>query len=370
MGNQHGRIVGGLQVNFTINSQAFAQELRLVNKIVAAKPVLPILTNVLLRAEEQELKFYATDLNVGLETTCSATVLEAGVVTLPAKKLLDLVEQLPDSDVKITARGSQVTLTSGTFASRLQAMSAGDFPSPPAVQGETVALNAAMFCAMIAKVKHAISTKPTKQIIDGVLFILTETTTALVATDGRRLALTTMARAEGNAVKTIIPSKTLDVLATEFTSGSIVFSQSDHHLFFVNNERVLVSRMLEGKFPQYERIIPKTHDKKATITRSSLMATLKRVGLMADQNQAVFCSFAPQSLVLTASSNEVGDAHEQLAISYDGPQLKVCVNYTYLLDFLQAASNPSMTVEFKDATSPLLLTDGHDYINVLMLLRS
>lgn len=359
-------------MDITINSLVLAQELRLINQVVAAKPTMPILMNVLMRAEGH-LYLYATDLEVGFNTACRAQIDEPGAITLPAKRLLDLLEQLPDADVQIRTVGPHVQIVSGMFQSRLQTLPAEDFPSPTPPTGDTSTLGAAALQAMVKRVRYAITDKGTYA-VRGAQFTITESAAGLVSTDGKRLSLTTLARNNGHAFSALIPAKTLDALTTVFTDGEVLLSQSDNHLFFVSGHRLLTSRMMVGQFPAYQRIIPKNNEHRASVNRSALMAALRRVVFVASENQQVYLTFNKIDdkgiLQVSSQSAEIGDAHEQLAISYEGPELRLCTSAEYLLDFLEAAVNPEVVINILDSKAPMLLSDGGDFINVVMLVRA
>ncbi len=356
-------------MNITVNTQVLAQELRLINKVVASKPTLPILMNVLLSADGEALRFFGTDLEVGFLTACVAQVAQPGMMTVPAKKLLDMVEQLPDTSVRIWQEKQHVRISSGNFNSRLQAMSAEDFPKMPALEGEAAVLSGTGLRSLIGKVRYAVAEKSTKYTLDGAKLMLAGTQAALASTDGKRLSLATMTRQEGPEQAVIIPSKALDALMLQ-DDPEVEFSTSKQHLFFTSGHRLLLSRMIDGKFPAYDRIIPRDNDKKAIISRSLFAAALKRVGLVSENNQATYFSFAPGSLEITSSSHEVGDAHEAIAIDYSGDVIKVCASWQFVLDFLEAAAGANIVAELKDNNTPMLLTDGTDFLNVVMLMRS
>ncbi len=355
-------------MNAIVNSQLLAQELRLLNQVAPTKPSLPILSSVLLRADLSGLQFEATDLEIALRTTCQAQVTEPGIVTLPAKRLLDLVEQLPNADVYLTTEKHHVYLRSGAFKGRLQSFPAEDFPALPEVSGATTTLPTAAMQTMIGRVRYAISDKG-KYTVNGALFSLTEQVAALVATDGKRLSIATMSNNGSVSARVVIPAKALDALMTMFTDQTLDFSQSDRHLFFVSGERLLVSRMQEAQFPAYERIVTKGNNKVAVVDRVALSAALRRVGLMSEENQACYLEFADGCVTLNSSSAEVGEGAEQVVVQYTGDALKICVNWSFVLDFLEASSEQTVQVALNDAVSPLLFSDGDSYISVIMGMR-
>jgi DNA polymerase-3 subunit beta len=352
-------------MNITVNSTELAQELRLLNKITPTKSPLPVLSYVLFQATDS-LRLSATDLEVGMHTACPALITEPGSTMLPAKKLLDIIDQLPDAEVTIVSDDRNVKLTSGTFKSRLQTLPAKDFPVLPEVSGDVATLPAMSLKRAIDNTSYAIADKTQKYIMDGALLSLNGAVMAMVATDGKRLSLVTAARPEGPDMSVVLPSKTMEVLNS--LTGDIDFSHSDRHLFFVSKGRLLFSRMLEGKFPSYQRIIPRNCDRSLTVHRGDLAAALKLVGVLADQDeQAVNIAIEPGHMTLT-SSHTSGEGEETLEIDYAGEPFKVTVKGNHVLDFLNQATEARITVANKQ-DAPLLFTDTPDFINVIVTLK-
>lgn len=355
-------------MNVTINTTTLAGELRLLNQVAPQKAALPILSNVLIETDMTGLRFAASDHEVSFQSACLANVDEPGSVTLPAKRLLDMIEQLPDTDVQIYTDRAHVHLRSGTFKSRLQTMSPDDFPARHEPPAEASPLPTAAFQAMINRVRYAISDKG-KYVVNGALLTLTDTVVALVSTDGKRLAVTTMPR-NGTRTSIIVPTKTLDALCSMFSEPQIMFSQDDRHLYFQAGARLLVSRTIDGQFPNYDRVIPRDTNKKALVNRAQLAAALRRVGIVSEESLACNLVFSQGSLEISSSSAQVGDADEQVAVDYSGDPIKVCCNWQFLLDFLEAASGQTVTISLKTETSPMMLTDGNEHLAVVMLMRN
>lgn len=378
-------------MNVICNSQALAVELRLLDKIAASKSPIPVLMNVLFEASTDGLRLTATDLEVGLITTCKATIEEPGSITLPANKLLGIIEQMPNNDVHIVVNDKGAKISSGTFQSRLQTWPAADFPTMPIVEGPISALDGVALKTLISKTRFAITDKAQMYVIDGALLSLTGNTAAMVTTDGKRLSVATAPWA-GEPLSAIIPTKTLDVLVAQDLVGKIEICRSDKHLFFIIGGRTLFSRMLEAKFPAYGRIIPKDHDKNVVINPKVLASTLRRVGVVSEKTQAVIITIRESTtkestLVVSVRNVEVGEAEEQVRVNYTctnpdvmtstvsnisngGPEIKLQVNWKFVLDFLEAAVGQTVTMALKDSTSPLLLTDGTDFLNVVLGIRS
>jgi len=340
-------------MNITCNTTQLAAELRLLTKVAPAKSTLPILSHVLLRAEDQ-LYLSATDLEIAYSTSCPATIHEIGESALPAHTLLSMLEQLPDGDVTI----HKDRITSSGFTSRIAALPAADFPPLPASEGDMMIISG--LPRLIERVTYAVRDKTQKYILEGALLSLVGNVMAMVAVDGKRLSIATASRS-GPDVEVVLPHKTMDVL--QGVTGEVQFSRSERHLFFKYGRRLLVSRTLDGKFPNYQRIIPRGNDQVASANRVQLSAALRRVGLVAE---TLYLSFEEGRLSLTSRSAEIGDAEEDVQIQYSGPAVRLCVNWKYVLDFLDHAVEPLVSMAIKDSKSPLMLSDGVDYVNVVM----
>ena len=356
-------------MNVSVEKQRLVEELRILNKIVPNKPPIQILSHILLTAEGEKLSFFATDLEVGIASSCEATIATAGAIVVPAQKLLALVEQFPDEDVFFTASGLQVVVKCGKFNSRLQVMPAEDFPQQPQAEGDPITLPSAGLKQALQKTRYAVKSTGPQTFIQGALFKIKEGGAAMVATDGKRLALTSMRVENGIETQLIIPVKTMDVLEGQLANGDATLRITKNHLFFEIADRLLLSRVIDGKFPKYESIIPKENSKVVEVNREQLAACLRRVNQVADENDAVIFDIGQDELRLSSSSIEVGSADEVIEVKYDGAPLKVCVNGNYVLDFANAGTMPTVTVALKDFKSPMLLQDGPSTVGVVMLMK-
>jgi len=351
----------------TVNSQFLAQALRSVCKVVPSQPAIQILGYVLIEASE-ELRFSATDLEVSLSLTCPATIQAAGSCVLPAATLMSLVDQFTEGNVTLLSDAKGASVKHGTFTSRLQTLSAAEFPMLAAPEGEAAVLPGAALARLITSTRYAVADRGKKFVLEGALLKLAGTSMGMIATDGARLSIATAVREEGPDVAVIIPRKTLDVLPI-LGNGSIELLVGPNHLFFSTDGMTLTSRMIEGKFPGYERIIPRDNDKTVTIDRIRLASALKRIGIASEKNCAAYCSIGTDALRLSSKSVEVGEADEQMPAHYDGPPLTVCINWRYMLDFLDVAEGQTVTIGMKSEKSPLLVSDGVSFINVIMTMR-
>src|SRR5687767_2080838 len=358
------------------------RELQLFQGIVERKNTIPILANVLIEASADEVKLLATGLEVGLRSRCTASVAKGGSLTLPAKKLYEIIKALPETDVRITEDKNGVKVAADRFDSRMQTLPREDFPTlPESAGGSKVALAPAALKEMVAKTQFAITGEDTRYFLNGALFVLRPDDMSLVATDGHRLALVSMARDGGAKAaeenKAILPRKTLGELGRllmEGDGGDVGYERGENHLFFETGGRLLISRMIDGQFPAYERVIPKGNDKHIEFERDRLTNAVKRVQIMSNErSRAVKIQIDKGKVEVTSSSSEFGEAHEQLAVDYTGSPMTISFNAQYVLDFLNVVETDVVALSLKDEVSQAVMkpvgAEGYDYTYVIMPMR-
>ncbi len=362
------------------------RELQLFQGIVERKNTIPILANVLLEANGGEVKMLATDLEVGLRSKCTATVSKGGSLTLPAKKLYEIVKALPETDVRIEEDKGGVKVAADRFDSRMQTLPREDFPTLPEATGAVSAsLSRDALRQMIAKTQFAITGEDTRYFLNGALFILRSDSLGLVSTDGHRLAFITVPREKGKVKglkgdeenRVILPRKTLlelGRLLAEGGEGDIEYERGENHLFFAVGDRLLISRMIDGQFPSFERVIPKNNDKRVEFDRDRLTSAVKRVALLSNErSRAVKFQIDKGKVEIASSSPEFGEAKEVLMVDYAAAPVTICFNAQYVLDFLGVVETDSVQLEFKDEMSQAVMkpigAEGYDYTYVIMPMR-
>ncbi len=369
-------------MEIVVRKNDLLRELQLFQGIVERKNTIPILANVLMDAKGEEVSFLATDLEVGLRSKCAATVTKPGALTLPAKKFFEIVKSLPETDIRVTEDKGGVKIAADRFDSRMQTLPREDFPTLPESAGSpTATLPRTAMKEMVAKTQFAITGEDTRYFLNGAQFVLKPDEMNLVATDGHRLALVTVSRngkskkdAEEN--KAILPKKTLGELARLMSEGDgdITYERGENHLFFQVGDRLLISRMIDGQFPAYERVIPKGNDKHIEFERDRLTAAIKRVALLSNErSRAVKIQIDKGKVDVTSSSPDLGEAKETLPVEYTGAAMQICFNAQYVLDFLAAVSTDVVSLELKDEVSQAVMkpvgADGYDYTYVIMPMR-
>jgi DNA polymerase III subunit beta len=369
-------------MELVVGKSALLRELQLFQGIVERKNTIPILANVLMEAKGDQVGFLATDLEVGLRSKCSATVTKPGSLTLPAKKFYEIVKSLPETDIRIAEDKGGVKIAADRFDSRMQTLPREDFPTLPESGGTpTATLDRNAVKEMVAKTQFAITGEDTRYFLNGALFVLRAEEMSLVATDGHRLALVSVAR-NGNGKKgadeskAILPKKTLGELGRLLGEGDgdIAYERGENHLFFQVGERMLISRMIDGQFPAYERVIPKGNDKHIEFERDRLTNAVKRVALLSNErSRAVKIAIEKGKVDVTSSSPDLGEAKETLPVDYSGDAMQICFNAQYVLDFLAAVSTDIVSLELKDEVSQAVMkpigAEGYDYTYVIMPMR-
>ncbi|MBE3075598.1 MAG: DNA polymerase III subunit beta, partial [Actinobacteria bacterium] len=332
------------------------RELQLFQGIVERKNTIPILANVLIEADGDQVRLLATDLEVGLRSKCAASVTKSGSLTLPAKKLYEIIKALPDTDVRIEEDKNGVKVAADRFDSRMQTLPREDFPTLPEGGGGAarVTLPRDVLKNMIAKTQFAITGEDTRYFLNGALFIQRADSLGLVSTDGHRLAFITVPREKAKGKKgdeeerVILPRKTLLELNRLLAEGEgdIQYERGENHLFFDVGGRLLISRMIDGQFPSFERVIPKGNDKRVEFDRDRLTNAVKRVALLSNErSRAIKVQIDKGKIEIASSSPEFGEAKEVLMVDYAGAPVTICFNAQYVLDFLAVVETDSVGLE-------------------------
>jgi DNA polymerase-3 subunit beta len=355
-------------MDITVKSNDLARELILLERIAPSKPTIPILGHVLLHADaSNSVRLATTNMEVGLITSVVAQVDLVGSLTLPVKKLMDMIRLLPDTDVRLAAEQSGVRISAGRYSAELQTLPAADFPRLPSMKGLPVKKLVGLR-DLVKRTRFAVTEKDKRYFMNGALLVLGDASMMLVATDGHRLARAAAPYTDGVGASAIIPSGTMDKLI-DLAGTEVTFAQTDRHEFFASDGRLLISRVVDGQFPAWERIVPRGHDKRIEFNVSSLSIALQRVGLTADETQVVSLSIHGGVIEVASSSPTHGAAVEQVPVTYSGPDIKTAVNGPYVLDFLNATDGGTVVLEMKDEVSPLMFSGGAAYQCVIMPIR-
>lgn len=370
-------------MEFTVSKADLVRELALSQGVVEKKATLPVLSNVLLEAADDSITISATDLELNIRCQAPARVTVAGGGALPAKKLLDYVRLLPDEEIRVKFGETHwATLTCGRSKTRIAGMPQDSYPEIPAAPERLAELPVGLLASMIGKTIFAIAAEESRFTLNGALLLMRPATLTMVSTDGHRLAMVEYPNPVeiSGEHRALIPRKAMQELlrlATEAggEGATLDFAMDDNHLYFRVGRRLLAGRKLAGNFPDYERVLPKTHPHTVTLDRKEFAAAIERVSQFSDErSRAVKIRFADNEATIHSSLSESGESEESLGVDYSGPTAEIGFNATYLLDFLRATSEGQIQFHFKDAQSAGELTPvgeeaGYRYRYVVMPMR-
>jgi len=345
-------------MEFTVSKADLVRELGLSQGVVEKKTTIPILLNVLLEASGDRLYLTATDLELGLRTSCPAKVKKEGSGTIPAKKLLDYVRLLPDADISIKfAENHWASLTCGRSRTRIAGMSRESFPELPPMPEAVAHIPGKQLSAMIARTMFAISMEESRFTLNGALLLLAPNTLTMVATDGHRLAYVqrvSTATPDQISYRALVPRKAMGEITklAEDGEGTVSFAGDDNHLFFEFGPRLLITRKLTGNFPDYERVLPHENIHIAKLNRDEVKGAIERVAQFADErSRAIRVQFTTGEVKVFSSALETGESEESVPSEYTGPDLEIGFNAQYLLDFLRAVPQEHILTTLKDQKS-------------------
>jgi DNA polymerase III subunit beta len=359
-----------------IDLDAFLRGLQMVQNIVEPRQTLPILANVLLETDTETVRVTATDLEVGARVAIPAKVATKGAITVSARKLGEIVKELPAVAValKVTDNAS-VSLRCAGATYKLVGLSPDDFPPVvPALPAAWVGLDAKTLRELLAQTSFAISHDETRYALNGILFVLQGKDVQMVATDGHRLAMSKRSLGRGIGGMTgIVPRKAVIEIMRVLGAGEDVQIAITENQFVLQMPNfVMTARLIEGQFPNYEAVIPKAHPGRLVVSRTAFAAALRRMAVMAEErNKPVKLALAPAALRLSASSQDLGEAEEALDVEYSGEELVIGFNARYLLDAIAAVEGDQIVLELKDALSPGVIKTVEDegYCCVIMPMR-
>ncbi len=372
-------------MKFKINRDHFANGLAQVLNVVGSKATMPILSNVLIEAEKDQISLSTTNLDLGIRCKIKAEVKETGSVTLPVKRLATIVRELPSVDVSFDgAPNHQVKLTSGGSTFRIMGIGKEEFPPLPEFGDEKAyTLEQSELTGMLRSVAYAQSTDETRYILNGVYFNFRDGKLTLVATDGRRLAHISkdMEVPAASAGAIILPAKTVSELTRLLDKGAKVkinFNErraafqiaTDKDTSGLIDSVYLYSKVVEGNYPNYQQVIPKETHQRIKLEREFFLQCVHRAALVCSEKaNSVKIKITSNLLEIFAQSSDFGEAHESMAIGYSGPDLQVAFNPSFIMDPLKALTKDEVFFEVKDEVSPGVFKTLDSFICVIMPVR-
>jgi DNA polymerase-3 subunit beta len=366
-------------MKFTISQDEFWRALGTASGVVPTRTTLPILSEVLIDARDDGITLSATDLDLSVTIRGKASVKDEGSVTLPARRLTELIRELPPSPVQVESVGEKVSVECEKTKFRFFGHPKADFPTFPVVSFDTtLEISRELFQKLVHHTTYAASTEDTRPILNGVLWEVEDGEMRMVATNGHRLASFKAARPAGETSRSsvIVPPKALSYAVRVFEGeDSVQVAFGENQLAMRAGGNVLYTRLIEGPYPNYQQVIPRDNDKRAVVDRDGFTRALRRMSVVAsDQTHRVKLSFRESELSFFVSTPDVGEANEKLSVDYEGEPLDIGFNASYLLEVLKYMDGDQVQLTFKSPERAALLAparppDGEDYLALVMPLR-
>jgi len=370
-------------MKFQCNRKSLLEKFQLAAAVASPKSPKPILQNVLLQAKKDCLELYATDLEVGIITRVGNVIPEeVGRIVVPTNRMLSILRENPDEEIKmeLTPTGNNpfvlsiICADSGyrILCENPDEFLFGDQDFSDISSDEGLCLSAETVREMIRRCIFATDVENLRYALNGVLITTEKKAFCMVATDGRRLAFV-RERLKKDAVPSvfpdvIVPRKALNELSKALVAAEDVsFLVRDGQILMRAGDCLLISKLLEGKFPPYSEVIPQDNDKKAVAPTQALLSAVRRAAILTSElSNAVDLSFATGRLEVSSRSAESGEAKISMTLAYEGPDVTVSFNPSFLIDFLKVVDKGEVTIEMKDSRTQVALKSGADYTCVVM----
>ena len=353
--------------------------LQIVQNVVGARSTLPILSNVLLIAGDKKLELRATDLEVSIHATLPANIEKEGATTLPAKRMFGLIREIEAGEVEIEVNDKEIaTVQGGAAKYKLHGIGADEYPQQAKFkESGKIKMSQAKFREMLRKTAFAVSTDESRHVLNGIHVVMETERITLVATDGRRLALVEEEVEGGTKGEIIVPNKAVGEMQRLMQGeGEIEIGIGETHAQFKmpqdGGEAVkLHSKLVEGNYPNYKQVIPAESQQRITLAKEELHHALRRADqITSDKANSVKLKFSDNNLTITANTPEIGSGFESIAIKYDGPEIEVAFNPTYLMDPLKVLEGDEIFLEITDSLSPGVIKSNTPFLYVIMPMRT
>lgn len=370
-------------MKLTIKKEEFIRGLQRIQGIADKKTTMPILSNMLLSADSGGVEIIATDLELGQRGRYAAEVSTPGAITVSAKKMYEIVKELPEDDVHLhVEEGAWVRISSGHAQFKLVALPKDEYPALPDVpESGMITIDGSVLRDMIRKTLFAVGDNDTRYVLNGLYVQMKKTKSGLnirmVGTDGHRLSLIDrVVEAEHADEAVIVPKKAMLELRRllEEESGQnkpVSLGFSRNHALFKRDGLVMVTKLVDGNYPNYQQVVP-DNNKKVAVARDAIAHAVRRVSILAkEKTNAVKLQLEKNRLVLSTSNPELGEASEEMAVDYKGEPLAIGFNSRYLLDVFSAMDKETIRLELNDSLSPCVIVEegNESYKCVVMPMR-
>jgi DNA polymerase-3 subunit beta len=359
-------------LRLTCDRDAFVAQLGIVSRAVSTRSTVQVLSGVRLTGSKRGLELAATDMELSLRTTVDATVASEGAVVVPGKLLSDLSRLLPPGEVSLEAADGSLTVTSGSYTSKLHTYAAEDFPRLPTADLPLTTLDAASLLETIDRVSRSASRDESRPVLTGILVRFEGSTLTMAATDSYRLSMKETALPQpGPDLEAIIPARALTELQRIASGGDTVeLGVLDNHVVFVTGGVLLTTRRIDGQFPNVKQLIPDTFEITLPLPRSELLEVVRRAAVMAQRNTPLRLRFAEGELTISAQSQDVGETRETMPAPYSGEPIEIGFNADFLREGLESVPADTISLNLINPLRPGLITaEGEAFWYLIMPIR-
>lgn len=362
-------------MKFTLSKESFLKGLQMVQSVISAHSTLPILYNVLVKTEKGQLSLVATDLSVSMKYCMNVETQKACASTFQARRLLNIIREMPSDEIEVDIDEKDVaSINCGSSEYKVLGLSADEFPPLPSFESaKSFTMEQAVFKEMLKKTGYAASLDESRQILSGILLNFKDQKLTMVATDGRRLALVEQeVEIPGNSqTDIVIPTKAVNELIKVLgDEGTMKIQVLTNLAAFDMGEILVVTKLIEGNYPNFRQVIPSQCEERVAVDRESLLAALRRVALMTNEKYpSIKVSFEKNKMNISAVTPDVGEAHESVPIKYAGKPIVMAFNPAFMMDPLRNLTSDEVSVELVDELSPAIIKCDIPFLYVLMPLR-
>ena len=361
-------------MEFSISKDLLVEGIQTVQNAVSQKSSLPILSNVLMEVEGGTLKMTATDLDIGICSTLPVQVVMDGAITVPARKFFDIIKALPDgSNIDISMKKNNfISLKSGKANFKIIGLPREEFPQLPMFKDkDSITVEQAELRDMFNLTDFAISKDDTRYVLNGVYLVVKGDDMTVVATDGRRLAVSSKKLSKKTLVdrSVIVPTKTVqEVKRMLGEEGDVSIKFSDNQILFSFDSSFVISRLIEGEYPNYKKVIPERSIKEIKVLREDFLSATRRASIFTDQDSmAIKLNIKKKKMTISKNTPYLGEAKEEVDIDYSGnDELEIGFNPKYLMDVLKSLAEEEIVFEVNDPAKPGVIRKGEEYAYVVL----
>jgi DNA polymerase-3 subunit beta len=359
------------------SKQALVECLGIVNKAVSSRSSIQVLSGVLIDARSEGIVFSATDMEISIKAPLAGQVDQPGSLVVPARIASEIARSLPTGEVIIEQRAgeTQVEIRAGESLFNLHSLPAVDFPQLPAPVGDGFTVGKAAFLETVDRVAPSASRDETRPVLTGVMIQFGKSEVRMVATDSYRLSVkeTPIESSVPSSLQAIVPARTLlelSRIASGLADDNITIVPTENQMMFQVGGVYLISRLIDGQFPNYRQLIPETFDYEVAVDHDELLEAIRRVGLLAQKNAPLRLRFADNTLTVSAESQDVGKAHEAMPIQYSGDDLEIGFNPEFLEAGVAAVRDRTVYLRFISPLRPgLVKGPADDFLYLVMPIR-